>query len=246
MDKKVVIITGGSRGIGKSTAYKFASSNYDVVLTYNKDKISADRIKMELEKKYNIEVLTLQVDVSSEEEVKKMINETILRFGKINCLVNNAGICLDNNFDDKTVSEFHKVLDVNLIGPFLTSKYAYKYLMNEENSSIINVSSTNGIDTNYIESIDYDASKAGLISLTHNLAFEFKVKIRVNCVAPGWVETDMNKDLEKHFKESEIENIILKRFAKPDEIANVIYFLASDEASYINNEVIRVDGGLSR
>lgn len=244
MDKKVVIITGGSRGIGKSTAICFAKNIYNIVLTYNENEKAAYEIARDLEKKYKIEVLALKVDVSKEDDVKKLIDETILKFGKINCLVNNAGICLDNDFDNKTVSEFHKVLDVNLIGPFLTSKYAYKYLINEENSSIINISSTNGIDTNYIESIDYDASKAGIISLTHNLAKKFAGKIRVNCVAPGWVNTDMNKNLDKHFKEKEIGNIMLNRFADPYEIANVIYFLASDEASYVNNQIIRVDGGI--
>ena len=172
-----------------------------------------------------------------------MIDKSIKEFGKLNCLVNNAGLAIDTCFEDKTVQNFQKILNTNLIGPFLTSKYAFKYLEKEENSSIINISSTNGIDTIYSESLDYDASKAGLISLTKNLALQFSPKIRVNSVAPGWVKTDMNNNLDPNFVKEEERKILLERFANPEEIANVVAFLASDEATYINSEVIRVDGG---
>lgn len=240
---KVVLITGASRGIGASIAKKMASKNYNIVINYNNSKLKALKLKEEIENQYHVKVLVIKADVSNEDEVKKMIDESIKEFGKLNCLVNNAGLAIDTCFEDKTVQNFQKILNTNLIGPFLTSKYAFKYLEKEENSSIINISSTNGIDTIYSESLDYDASKAGLISLTKNLALQFSPKIRVNSVAPGWVKTDMNNNLDPKFVKEEEQKILLERFANPEEIANVVAFLASDEATYINSEVIRVDGG---
>jgi 3-oxoacyl-[acyl-carrier protein] reductase len=243
MENKVVLITGASRGIGASIAKKMASKNYDVVINYKNSQKEALALKEEIIKEYNVKVETIKADVSNEEDVKKMIEKIIDKFGKLNCLVNNAGIAIDCSFEDKTVDNFQKILNTNLIGPFLTSKYAYKYLEKEINSSIINISSTNGIDTIYPESMDYDASKSGLISLTKNLALQLAPKVRVNAICPGWVKTDMTKNLEKHYVEEETKKILLERFGNPDEIANVVLFLASDDATYINSEVIRVDGG---
>ena len=240
---KVVLVTGGTRGIGKFVVETFVKNNYDIVINYiNSDEI-AYNLKEYIETKYKVKVLLTKADVSDEEQVKEMINNTIKTFNRLDCVVNNAGIAIDTTFEMKTVSNFRRILDVNLIGPFLVSKYSYEYLKKEENSSIINVSSTNGIDTIYPESMDYDASKAGLISLTKNLAIEFAPNVRVNSVAPGWVNTDMNKELDKDFIKEENKKILLNRFANPEEIANVIFFLASDSASYINGEIIRVDGG---
>lgn len=172
-----------------------------------------------------------------------MVEEVIEEFHHIDVLVNNAGIAIDTIFEDKTVNNFLKTLEVNLIGTFLVSKYVGKYMLENKKGSIINVSSTNGIDTIYPESLDYDASKAGVISLTKNLALEYAPYIRVNSVAPGWVVTDMNQDLSHEFIENEEKHILLKRFADSIEIAKVILFLAGNDASYINGEVIRVDGG---
>ena len=143
----------------------------------------------------------------------------------------------------KTEKEFRRVLDVNLVGPFLVSKEVGKIMKEQGSGKIINVSSTNGIDTYYPESMDYDASKAGLISLTKNLATVFAPNVQVNAVAPGWVNTEMNKELDGEFLEEENKKILLGRFAEPFEIASVIYFLTTKEASYINGGVIRVDGG---
>lgn len=243
MDKKVVVITGGSRGIGAAISERFAKENYNIVINYINNDNKANEIKSYLENKYNVNVLLVKGDVSKEEDVKKLIDKTISEFKTINCLVNNAAISLDKPFLEKSVEEFKHVLDVNLIGPFLTSKLAYNYLINASNASIINISSTNGIDTMYPESIDYDASKAGVISLTKNLACAYAPNVRVNSVAPGWVKTDVTSNLDKDFMKDEEDKILLGRFAEGREIANVVYFLASDEASYINGEVIIVDGG---
>lgn len=240
---KTVLITGSSRGIGKACIVEFAKHNYNVVINYVSDDNAAEVLKSFIVENYDVDVMLCKCDVSNEEKVKEMINDIINHFGKIDVLVNNAGIALDTTFEDKTVENFRKTLDVNLIGPFIVSKEVGKYMLEEKKGSIVNVSSTNGIDTYYTYSLDYDASKAGLISLTHNLSLEFSPYVRVNAVAPGWVNTEMNKELDKDYIKEECENIYLKRFAEPEEIAKAIYFLASDEASYINNEVLRVDGG---
>lgn len=239
----VVLITGASRGIGRSTAIEFAKKGYDIVINYLSSEERALELKKEIEEKYQVRVLTIKADVSNEEEVKNMVEKTILKFGHIDCLVNSAGIAIDTIFEDKTKENFIKTLSTNLIGPFLVSKEVGKYMMKEKQGTIINISSTNGIDTIYPESIDYDASKAGLISLTKNLAIEYAPYIRVNSVAPGWVLTEMNKELDQEFINDECKKILMKRFADPSEIAKVVVFLASSDASYINSEIIRVDGG---
>ena len=171
--------------------------------------------------------------------VKKIEEEC----GKLDILVNNASIAIDTVLEDKTKENFMRILEVNLVGTFLVSKEVEKIMIGN-NPSIINISSTNGIDTEYIESLDYDASKAGVISLTKNLAKAYGPKIRVNAIAPGWIETDMTSDLSEEFRKQEEDKIIMERFAKPEEIAKVVVFLASDDANYITGTTIRVDGGL--
>ena len=172
-----------------------------------------------------------------------MIKLIIKEFRKIDVLVNNAGIAIDKEFDERTVEDWQLTLNTNLIAPFIVSKYVGSEMLKNKSGKIINISSTNGIDAFFPTSIDYDASKAGLISLTHNLAIQFAPFINVNCVAPGWVNTDMNKDLPKELIEEETNRIYKKRFAEPSEIAKVVTFLASEDADFINNEVIKVDGG---
>ena len=240
--KKVALITGASRGIGRAVAINLAEHNYNLILNYNYSEKKVLELQEEL-KQYDVKTIIIRADVSSEEEVKDMVELGIKEFKHIDVLINNAGIAIDTLFEDKTVENFRRTLDVNLIGPFLTSKYVGKYMLENNYGKIINIASTNGIDTFYPESLDYDASKAGLISLTHNLAVQYAPIINVNAVAPGWVNTDMNKELDKEFINEENKKILLKRFASPEEIANVVTFLASDEASYINGTVIRVDGG---
>lgn len=239
---KVCLVTGGSRGIGAACIKEFAKNGYNVVINYVKDDLSANFLKTEIEENYHVKALVIKCDVSNEVEVKNMVEEVINTFGTIDVLVNNAGIAIDTIVADKTVENFRKILDINLIGTFLVSREVAKYMLNRKSGSIVNVSSTNGIDTYYPESLDYDASKAGVISLTHNLAKEYHPYIRVNSVAPGWVTTDMNKELDKEFIKTEEDKILLNRFADPLEIAKVIYFIGV-EASYINSSIIRVDGG---
>lgn len=243
MDRKVVLITGASRGIGRSTAIKFAQNNYNVVINYNNSIDRAKELEEYLINTYNIETMVIRADISNELEVKDMVDNIINKFGKIDVLVNNAGIAIDSDFLDKNKDSFNKVLNTNLVGTFMVSKEVSKYMIDNKEGSIINISSTNGIDSMYVESLEYDASKAGVISLTHNLANYLKPFVRVNCVCPGWVNTEMNDNLDKSYIEEENKKIMLNRFGSPKEIANVIYFLASDEASYINSSIIKADGG---
>lgn len=235
----VVLITGASRGIGRATALKFAQNKYDIALNYYSDDIKANETKNEIEK-YGVKCVLYKCDISNEDEVKKMVDSIWNDFGRIDSLVNNAGIANDTLPLEKKIDDFKRVLDVNLIGTYLVSKYVSKHM---NKGSIVNVASTNALNQYYPYSLDYDASKAGIISLTHNLATTLSPNVRVNAVAPGWVNTDMNKELDDDYIKEECENIMLGRFAEPNEIANVIYFLASDDASYINNSVIRIDGG---
>lgn len=240
---KVALVTGSSRGIGKAIVEDFAKKGYNVVINYIKENEEAEKLKRKLEKKYKIKALCIKADVSNENEVKDMIKNIINEFEKIDVLVNNAGIVIDKEFEDRTVEDWKRTLNINLIAPFIVSKYVGNEMLKNKSGKIINISSTNGINAFFPTSIDYDTSKAGLINLTHNLAIQFAPYINVNCVAPGWVNTDMNKDLPKELIKEETNRIYKKRFAEPSEIANVVTFLASDDADYINDEVIKVDGG---
>lgn len=240
---KTVLVTGSSEGIGAATIKKFAKLGANVIINYVTSKKEADVLCDDLKVKYNTKCLCIKCDISNEEEVKNMIQVIIEEFGNIDILVNNAGIAIDTTYDDKTAKNFRRILDVNLIGTFLVCKYVAPYMLKNNYGKIINISSTNGIDTNYVESLDYDASKAGIISLTKNLAKQYAPTINVNSVAPGWVNTKMNKDIDLNLQNEYKKNILLNRFAEPEEIANVIVFLASEDAKYINSSIIRVDGG---
>ena len=237
---KVVLVTGSSRGIGKATIIEFASKGYNVVINYINNNYDALELQKYVEEKYNIKALVIKCDVSNEQEVKEMISQIINEFGKIDVLVNNAGIVYDRSFEEITIEEFEKTLKVNVIGAFIVAREVSKYM---KNGSIVNVSSTNGTKTISPECLDYNISKIGLQSLTRDLAFQFKPNIRVNAIAIGWADTDMNKDLPKDYIEDETSKIYLERFANTSEIAKTIYFLSSDEASYINGEILNIDGG---
>ena len=233
-----VLVTGSSRGIGKSIIELFASNGHNVIINYNKsDKEYIKNIESTIKEKYKVDVISVKCDVSSEEEVKYMFDIIKKHFSKLDCIVNNAGIAKDSRIEEKSSEEFLSVLKVNLLGTFLVSKYGYKLM---DKGSIINIASNN-VNHGFIESCDYDASKAGVVALTHDFARELAPNVRVNCVSPGWINTDMNKDLFESFKKEEEEKILLKRFGEAKDIANTVYFLATNE--YINDEIVKVDGG---
>ena len=240
---KNALITGGTRGIGEAIAREFAKKGYNLIINYVNSKEKAEKLKNELEEKYNIKVLTSQADLADEKAIENMVDIAIKKFGKIDVLVNNAGIVIDKEFEDRTIEDWKQTLNINLIAPFILTKLIGKEMVKNKSGAIINISSTNGINTYYPTSVDYDASKSGLISLTYDSAVELAPYVRVNCIAPGWVNTEMNKELPEDFVKEETERILVKRFAEPEEIAKVATFLASDDASFINSTIIKVDGG---
>ena len=240
---KNVLITGGTRGIGEAISREFAKKGYNLIINYINSKEKAEQLKAELEKIYNIKVLTIQADLSDEKAIENMVDIAIDKLGKVDVLVNNAGIVIDKEFEDRTIEDWKQTLNINLIAPFILTKLIGKEMVKNKSGAIINISSTNGINTYYPTSVDYDASKSGLISLTYDSAVELAPYVRVNCIAPGWVNTAMNKELSEDFVKEETERILVKRFAEPEEIAKVATFLASDDASFINSTVIKVDGG---
>ncbi len=238
---KVALITGASRGIGRATAVRFAKEGAKIIINYFSSESQAKKLVEEI-KKIGSDAIAIKCDVSQEKEVKEMFGQALKKFGKIDVLVNNAGIVYDIPLFQKTVEQWKRTLDVNLIGVFLCSKYASEIML-KKGGVIVNISSTNGINSNGPDSADYDASKVGVISLTKNLAEELAPKIRINCIAPGWIDTDMNKNLPKDYVKGEKEKTFLKRFGTPEEIASVALFLASDDASFMSGSIMVVDGG---
>lgn len=241
---KVVLVTGGAQGIGKAIVLELAKNHYDVVINYLTSNKAAALLEEEIKKNYDVRVMTVQADVSKEEEVDAMISLIEKKWDGVDILINNAAVDLSNLFHLKTADEFRKTLDVNVVGAFNCSKRVYKHMLDQEYGRIINISSTNGINTYYPMCIDYDASKAALISLTHNLAFEYGPYINVNAIAPGFIGTDNELDgYDEEFLKEEQEKIMVNRYGKPEEVAYLVKFLISDEANFINNTIIRIDGG---
>ena len=204
--KKIVLITGASSDIGSEIASLLGDS-YEVILHYNNNYDEVMKLKDKLDKLYNTDVLVVKCNLAKEEEIDNMLDIIYNRYNNIDILINNAGIAIDTLFEDKTKDNFMKTLDINLIAPFLLCKKIGPKMV--DNGIIINISSTNGIDTPYIESIDYDASKAGLISLSKNLANYFAPYVRVNTICPGWVNTEMNKNLDSDFISKEENKVTI-------------------------------------
>lgn len=241
---KIVLITGAAKGIGKAIAIELAQNQYDVVVNYHTSQKEADALCDEIIKEYGVRCLSIQADVSKEEEVERMFTTIEKELGTVDILVNNAAVDLSNLFYLKTADDFRKTMDVNVIGAFNCAIRAKKHMMDKNYGRIINISSTNGINTYYPMSIDYDASKAALNSLTHDLAIQFSPYIHVNAIAPGFIGTESELDgYDAQFLKEECEKILVKRYGRPEEVAHLVKFLISDEADYINNSILRIDGG---
>ncbi len=241
---KVVLITGAAKGIGKAIAIELAKNNYDIIINYLTSEEAAEQLCEEIVQNYNVKCLSIKADVADEKEVDRMFETIEKQFAGVDVLINNAAIDLSDLFYLKTAEQFRKTLDVNVVGAYNCSKRAYKHMLKQEYGRIVNISSTNGINTYYPMCFDYDASKAALISLTHNLAWQFAPYVNVNAIAPGFIGTESELDgYDEQFLKEEQEKIMVKRYGKPEEVAYLVKFLISREADYINNSIIRIDGG---
>lgn len=240
---KVAMITGATRGIGKQIALTLANEGYNIVLNYRTENDELKQLKNEIESK-NVKCLAVQGDVTNFEDCKQMIESAIKEFGKIDVLVNNAGITKDMLLARMKEEDFKQVIDVNLVGTFNMTKNVISYMMKARNGRIINISSVVGIAGNAGQT-NYSASKAGIIGFTKSLAKEVASRnILVNAVAPGFIETNMTDVLKQEVKDEIAKNIPLKRMGTPQDVANVVKFLASQDSSYITGQVISVDGGM--
>ena len=241
---KTVLITGGSRGIGKAVAMKFAENGYKIIINYVSDKTDTEQLKKELLQAGAADILLIKADVSNSEDVKNMVKETIEKFGKIDVLVNNAGITKDNLLMRMSEEEFDKVIQINLKGTYLVTKEVTRYMMKKKKGSIVNLASVVGVAGNAGQ-CNYAASKAGIIGLTKSVAKELASRnIRANAVAPGFIETDMTNVLKDEIKENINSQIPLKRMGTAREVAELVYFLGEDSSSYITAQVINIDGGM--
>ena len=240
---KVALITGGARGIGKSIAITLAENGYDIAINYRTENEELKNTKKEIEEK-GVKCLAVKGDVSNFEACQEFIKEIIEEYGKIDVLVNNAGITKDTLLMRMKKEDFTDVIDINLVGTFNVTKNVISHMIKARSGKIINISSVVGIAGNAGQT-NYSASKAGIIGFTKSLAKEVASRgILVNAVAPGFIETGMTDVLKEEVKEEISKTIPLKRIGIPKDVANVVKFLASDESSYITGQVINVDGGM--
>ncbi|EIF6288383.1 3-oxoacyl-[acyl-carrier-protein] reductase [Clostridium perfringens] len=240
---KVAIVTGGTRGIGRAIALKLADHGANIVINYRNSDKEAEELKAILEEK-GVKVLTVKCDISNFEDSKNIMDKCKEVFGKIDILVNNAGITKDTLIMRMKEEDFDNVIDVNLKGTFNCAKHASAIMLKQRFGKIINMTSVVGIAGNAGQ-VNYAASKSGVIGLTKSLAKELGSRgITVNAVAPGFINTDMTASLSEKVKEEASKNIPLKRLGDPEDVANLVGFLASDAANYITGQVINVDGGM--
>lgn len=240
---KVAIVTGGTRGIGRAIALKLADNGANIVINYRNSDKEAEELKAILEEK-GVKVLTVKCDISNFEDSKNLMDKCKEVFRKIDILVNNAGITKDTLIMRMKEEDFDSVIDVNLKGTFNCAKHASAIMLKQRFGKIINMTSVVGIAGN-VGQVNYAASKAGVIGLTKSLAKELGSRgITVNAVAPGFINTDMTASLSEKVKEEASKNIPLKRLGDPEDVANLVGFLASDAANYITGQVINVDGGM--
>ena len=240
---KVAIVTGGTRGIGRAIALKLADHGANIVINYRNSDKEAEELKAILEGK-GVKVLTVKCDISNFEDSKNLMDKCKEVFGKIDILVNNAGITKDTLIMRMKEEDFDNVIDVNLKGTFNCAKHASAIMLKQRFGKIINMTSVVGIVGNAGQ-VNYAASKAGVIGLTKSLSKELGSRgITVNAVAPGFINTDMTASLSEKVKEEASKNIPLKRLGDPEDVANLVGFLASDASNYITGQVINVDGGM--
>lgn len=240
---KVALITGATRGIGKQIAITLAKSGYDIAINYRTENDDLTNTKEEIEKN-NVKCLAVKGDVAVFEDCEKFVEEVVKEFGKIDVLVNNAGITRDTLLMRMKKEDFESVIDTNLVGTFNVTKNVISHMLKTRFGRIINISSVVGVSGNAGQT-NYAASKAGIIGFTKSLAKEVASRnILVNAVAPGFIETGMTDVLKDEIKQDIEKNIPLKRIGTPEDVANVVKFLASEDSSYITGQVINVDGGM--
>lgn len=239
--KKVALITGGSRGIGKEIAKKFALNGYNLVINYVSENTDLNKLKENFKE---TEVLFVKTDVTNYESCENMVKEAIEKFGKIDVLVNNAGITKDGLLMRMKEEDFDKVIKVNLKGTFNMTKNVIPYMIKQRNGKIVNIASVVGVTGNAGQA-NYAASKAGIIGFTKTVARELASRnILANCIAPGFIKTDMTDVLSETVKENIYSQIPLNKMGEAKEVANAVYFLASEENTYITGQVLNVDGGM--
>ena len=240
---KVAVITGASRGIGKAIALKFAKEGYRVVINYRGNEEKANKVRQEC-MALGVDAMLYQADVSHFEEMDAMMKAVNENYGRIDVLVNNSGITKDNLLLKMNTETFMDVIDVNLKGTFHSIKAVSRIMMKQRSGVIINMASVIGLIGNPGQA-NYAASKAGVIALTKTVAKELAPRhIRVNAIAPGFIETDMTDVLNETKKENILKNIPLQAMGEAEDVANLAYFLASSDAKYITGQVINVDGGM--
>ena len=238
------LITGGTRGIGKAIVYTLAQKGYNIAFVYNKSTKEAHEIEQSIQK-MGVKCTSYALDLSETVQIHDLVSKIIKDFGKIDVLVNNAGVCFDKELCDRTVSLFEKTLKVNVLAAFELTKLVGQHMKNNKYGKVVNISSDNAISSFYPTTIDYDCSKAALNVMTKDFAIELAPYVNVNAIAPGWVDTDMNKNiLTDDIKELESKRILKGRIGTPQDIANLVSFLVSAEAEYINGEVIVINGGM--
>ncbi|MDE5051460.1 3-oxoacyl-[acyl-carrier-protein] reductase [Niallia taxi] len=243
LDGKTALVTGGSRGIGRAIALKLAKEGANVAVNYAGSAALANEVVEEI-KQLGKDAIAIQCDVSNGESVANMIKETIDHFGSLDILVNNAGITRDNLLMRMKEAEWDDVINTNLKGVFHCTKAVTRQMMKQRKGRIINITSIVGVTGNPGQA-NYVAAKAGVIGLTKTTAKELAARnITVNAVAPGFITTDMTDKLPEEVKNAMLSQIPLAKFGEPDDIANAVVFLASDESNYITGQTIHIDGGM--
>lgn len=242
--KQTAIVTGGSRGIGRAVAVRLAKDGMNLVINYRGNSAAAEETER-MCRELGAEVLLVQGDVSRAEDCEKLAAQAKEAFGRVDVLVNNAGITRDGLLARMTEEDFRAVLDVNLLGPWNMMKAVNRIMMKQRYGRIVNLSSVTGLMGNMGQT-NYAAAKAGILGMTKSYAREVASRgITVNAVAPGFIDTDMTEAMPEGAKDKIITGIPMGRTGKPEDVAEAVAFLASEQAGYITGEVLRVDGGMA-